>query len=136
MFIQCKELVERTTANTVTLAPLPTGITLIPPESASAVDIQDKNSEGKPWLFQRISNHYPYNDGQIKFFLNWDTNYEAIWEPCSIVPKEAISRDFARMRRAVLERYEYSSEMSPKYTTSIRLQKATANQIISSDLLL
>lgn len=56
--IQQKDLFERIKADTVAFAPLPTGIILIPPQSASAVDIQDKNLQRTPCLFHVILDHY------------------------------------------------------------------------------
>lgn len=50
VLIQCKELVFRNTADRVVLAPRPTGVPSIPPESASKINIQDSNLEGTQWL--------------------------------------------------------------------------------------
>lgn len=57
VIIQCKELVKRNTADRVALAPWPTVVLLIPPESASGIEIQNKNLEETPWLFQAIIDH-------------------------------------------------------------------------------
>lgn len=84
-----KELVERTTADRVTLAPLPDAMPPIPPKTALTIHIQDKNLEGKPLLFHEILDNYTKNNGQLQLLLNWVT---AVRLHCSLAKTSKIKR--------------------------------------------
>lgn len=81
LFIQRNELVKRTTADKVAVAPPSTRLQPIPPESASKIPIQNKNFKGTPRLFHGLLNHCLKDDSQLKFLFNWSRYNEGIWEP-------------------------------------------------------
>lgn len=74
------------------------------PESASAVEIQEKNLERTSLLFCTIFNQCLKDNDQFEFLLNRGTSYEAKWAPRNSVPEEAIYRYFAGIRREMPER--------------------------------
>lgn len=92
--IKHKKLVERITAYRAAPVSLLAGVPSIPPDSASAMDVQDKNLEGTFWLFHGILDYYLNDDGLLEILLSWKMNYEAPWEPCKDTGKEEIFRCF------------------------------------------
>lgn len=68
--IQLKELNENITADRVALAHRSADLPPISPQSALAIDTQNKNFERTP-CFHEILDHFLKNDCQFEFFLNW-----------------------------------------------------------------
>lgn len=95
------------------------------PESGSVSNIQ-KHLVGTPWSFHGILDHSLNDDGQLEFLSKWDRKFQATWETRNNVPKKAISRYFARTRRAMPDRYEKSSEVSTWDDKSKRRQQISA----------
>lgn len=67
VFIQPKELVEIISARRGTRVPRPTSVPLIPPQSASEINLLSKNTDGAPSGFHRILDQYIKNGSQLEF---------------------------------------------------------------------
>lgn len=106
MALQRKELSKRITAHRVALTPQPADEPPILSESASALDIPNKDWEGTLWLLRRMLDHWLKDDNHLEFLLNCGPDYESAYEPCNNVPEKGISRRFASMSSAMPGQYD------------------------------
>lgn len=106
MLTQGNKLVKQTVAHGVASAPRPTGEPAIPPESASAMDIQGKNLEKTLWLFHGILDHVLNYVNEHEIVLDWDPNDKTSWDSRNNGPERAIFWYFERMCRSLLNRCE------------------------------
>lgn len=74
MVILCKKLVEQLAIYSFALAPRSIWVPPMPPEFASAVDIQNNNLGERRWLFHRILDYYLNGDGQHEIFRTGVSN--------------------------------------------------------------
>lgn len=104
--IQRKKPVKGITAEKVVHTLQTAGGSSIPQYSGLVANIQNKDVEETPSLFEGFLDHHYINDvGHLQFLLSGSRNYEATWESRNNMVEGAISRYFARMRRAVPDKY-------------------------------
>lgn len=68
---QQTQLLKKLTAKMVAIALWTAGLSLILPESTSAVNIKDMNVKRTPRLFIDVLNHYFKDDSKLEFLLQW-----------------------------------------------------------------
>lgn len=91
MVNQRSERAEKKTRDRVALAPRPAGVTPIPPESSSAIDIQNKNLKGTLWLLHEILDNYLRDDGHLELLLNWVPIMRLHWILATMCRKKRLS---------------------------------------------
>lgn len=99
VIIKRGDVVENVSANRLTHAPYHSAPDRRS-EDPTPTDLAAKTTSGTTWVFKRILDHRENNRGTLDFKIEWDGDYRPTWEPREKIPEEAISRYFARLRRA------------------------------------
>ena len=97
--IQRGEVFERVFRDQIALTPKQ-AIRIARLEDAQPKHLEAKRTIGRSYTFSKILAHRERNNGEMDFKVQWEAPYSPTWEPRDCIPEEAISRYFARYRRA------------------------------------
>lgn len=112
-------LVERVNLDRITQKPAPDKPHIPVPFNRTSADAATKEIEGQPWLLDSISEHRKAADGALYLRVHWHGPYDSTCEPRATIPKEAISRYFARRRRKNTTKYPKQGIRIPNNSGSI-----------------
>lgn len=118
-----KELVERTTIDSIATVPQTLVVPSIPLKAAIVDDFHGKILEVISLSFYGIVVHYFKDDEQPEFILDWTSNYEATCKTRNSVSKNGTTRYCACIHRPIADQYDYEWKVRTRITQAQDLIK-------------